>query len=126
MYLERQVTALLAAGKTVVVLGPLPAAGFEAAEWRARALWANTEAPRDMSYPRDAFEEYSALTWALFDTLEANERLRFVDLTDVFCPGATGCEVISDGVPLHFDDNHLSSAGVARVVGPLVEAIMAP
>ena len=126
MYLERQVTALLAAGKTVVVLGPLPAAGFEAAEWRARAIWANTETPIDMSYPRAAFENYSALTWALFDTLQANEKLRLVDLTDAFCPSATGCEVISNGVPLHFDDNHLSLAGVARVVGPLAEAIMAP
>lgn len=124
--LQSQITALLSAGKTVVVLGPLPSAGFPVAEWRARALWAHGEAPLDMSYPRAAFEDYSTLTWALFDRLETSENLRFVDLTDAFCPSATGCDVLSGGAALHFDDNHLSLAGVARVVGPLTEAIMAP
>lgn len=112
--LVEEVRALTQAGKQVVVLAPLPAAGFDPVQWRARQLWTRGQAPDTVGYPDAAFEDYSALS---------RQMLARLDLHDRFCTPGGQCDVIVDGAPLYFNDNHLSLAGVARVVPPLAALV---
>lgn len=123
---EAQMRALSAAGKRVIVLGPLPPAGFDAVEWRARALWTKGSAPEDLRYPMAAFTGYSALSWEMLARAEGLQGVQLLDLSSRLCSAQAGCDVLVNGVALHFDDNHLSKAGVARIVGPLAAAVLAP
>ena len=51
-------------------------------------------------------------------------RARTVRVDDLFCHEDTGrCDNIVDGVPLYFDDDHLSRAGAARVAPRIAEAV---
>ena len=119
-------TKAIRAGKRVIVLGPLPPAGFDAVEWRARALWTKGSAPEDLRYPMAAFTGYSALSWEMLARAEGLQGVQLLDLSSRLCSAQAGCDVLVNGVALHFDDNHLSKAGVARIVGPLAAAVLAP
>lgn len=117
---------LVAAGKRVVILGPIPEPGFDLPDRLGRDLWLGLDPAKDSQFPEPAFTDYAA---AARDVLASAAKdlpgVTVLDLSGLFCtPGAT-CRLVRDGQPLFFDGNHLSLAGSALVVPPLADAVRA-
>jgi len=122
--LSEEIGALTAAGKDVLILAPLPEAGFSPPEEMARRLWRDGIAPSELGFPAGAFDDYSRLSRDLLNSVRGRERVRILDLSDRFCTAGGLCRVVEDGVPLLFNENHLSLAGTAKVVPPLADAVL--
>lgn len=115
---------LVAAGKRVVVLWPLPEPGFDLPDRLGRDLWLGLDPAPHTEYPEAAFADYAALARQVITT--ATNDLPGVTIFDpapLFCTPGAKCRVTQAGKPLFFDGNHLSLAGSALVVPPLAEAV---
>ncbi|GAB4383941.1 acyltransferase family protein [Albidovulum sp.] len=123
--LRAEVARLTAAGKHVLLLYPLPEAGFNPPEEMARRLWRDGSAPAEMSYPAAAFEDYSRLSRQMLDAAGDGPLIHRLDLSDAFCGADGRCRVVEDGVPLLFNENHYSLAGTARIIPRLAAAVRA-
>lgn len=124
--MQTDVDRLLAAGKQVVILGPIPEPGFDLPDRLARDLWIGLDPARRAKYPEAAFSDFAAPARAMLKAV-SNERpgVTVLDPGPLFCePGAT-CRLVKDGQPLYFDGNHLSLAGSALVVPFLAKAVRA-
>lgn len=118
-HLRDEVGALLVAGKEVVLLYPLPEAGFDPPEEMARRIWRGERQWRTMGYPTAAFEDYSLLSRAMLDGAGVDSRIHRLDVSGAFCEAEGTCKVVQAGIPLFFNENHLSLAGTAKVVPEL-------
>ncbi len=123
--LRAEVARLTDAGKDVILLYPLPQAGFDPPEELARRLWRGETLPRTLSYPAAAFDDYSRLSRALLDQAGDGPRVHRLDLSAAFCTRGAFCNVVEDGTPLLFNENHLSLAGTAKIVPAIAEMIRA-
>lgn len=111
----------------VVLLGPIPEAGWDVPQYEAQrhrlARHARTTMP-GTSF--DAYLERSEPILNLFEALAgSNESIAFVPLHNALCDDETGrCRTMQNGTPLYFDNNHLNLDG-ARLVAPMVsEAVL--
>ena len=123
--LERTVARLLAAGRTVILVYPSPAAGWdmpryllkrERLGWPTPPLIGNARAPVD-AYAREAAE--------MLGSLGTNPRLKRLDPARGLCGTLmpSRCVIARGGRPLYFDDNHLAPEG-AKLALP--RAVVAP
>lgn len=124
--LRADLDRLVAAGKRVVILGPIPEPGFDLPDRLGRDLWLGLDPNGHTEYPEAAFADYAAAAQGMLAAATQDLReVAIVDPAPIFCtPGAT-CRVVRDGQPLFFDANHLSLAGSALVIPPLAEAVRA-
>lgn len=116
---------LVAAGKRVVILGPLPEPGFDLPDRLGRDLWLGLDPAGHEEYPEPAFTDYatSARTM-LTDAARDLPGVTVLDLAPLFCTPGAVCRLVRDGQPLFFDGNHLSLAGSALVIPPLAKAVL--
>ena len=122
--LTNAVHRITASGKLVILLYPLPDAGFDVPDRMARTLWRRGKVVQSVAIPQKVFDDYSAPARALLNDAAAMDGATALDLSGIFCGDKTGCVVVTDGVPLFFDGNHLSLAGSAKVVPDLAEAVI--
>lgn len=104
----------------VVIIGPIPEAGNDIPGVLAKATWRNSTV--DLSIKREDFEARQRFVHQTF--LDAQDRFGFgyFEPAPLFCD-AQYCEVTNEaGIPLYFDDNHISSYGAARLE-PLVRQV---
>jgi peptidoglycan/LPS O-acetylase OafA/YrhL len=110
--LNAVVKRLLAAGKTVLLLDPVPELG-RPVEYhvfsRALPAAARPDGPRLDFYLRRNAEILKALR-----AMPPHPRLVRVASADALCEGPR-CLAIADGKALYFDDNHLSMTGAGRL-----------
>jgi peptidoglycan/LPS O-acetylase OafA/YrhL len=122
--LRADVQELVAAGKQVVILEPLPQPGFNLPDRLARDLWLGLDPTRHESYPEAAFADYSEAAQEMLAAAAAGlQGVRVLDLSSLFCTPVAECRVVADGKPLFHDANHLSLAGSAMVVPSLADAV---
>lgn len=114
--LREEVARLSEAGKDVILLYPLPEAGFDPPEELARRLWREESVPDTLGYPAAAFEDYSRLSQQILDAAGDGRLIHRLDLSGAFCDVDGECRVVENGVPLLFNENHLSLAGAAKVI----------
>ena len=122
--LSDAIQRIVASGKRVILLYPLPDPGFNVPDRMARKLWQTGTVPETVSIPLPVFQSYSADTVAIFDSAVDQPGAIRLDLSTVLCDPMTGCDAVRDGQPLYFDGNHLSLAGSAIVIPPLAKAVL--
>lgn len=113
------VTALRAAGRTVVLVGNVPEAGWNVPLTLARMLAFGGGPPRPLSTPAERIAARDQGTRALFTALAArDDGVVLISPSDLVCdtvlPGR--CVQEADGKPLYRDDDHLSRDGAKRLL----------
>lgn len=115
------VTTLTENGKSVVVALSAPRPDIVIPRHFARLIKNGQDVPEYFVYERTYFEEQSAFSRQLFETVAKNfeaDRVTLAYPEDVLCD-ADGCAVVKDHALLFSDGNHLSVVG-AKLVSPTV------
>ncbi|HTO52887.1 MAG TPA: acyltransferase family protein [Myxococcota bacterium] len=112
---------LAAAGKRVWVVGPVPEVGFDVPAVLARARMLRRTV--DVAPALSDFLARQHAVLATLAELEGAPSIHVLLPHELLC-GAQSCDVIREGRPLYWDDDHLSRAGVS-VVLPLLQPIFA-
>ncbi|TPG42880.1 acyltransferase [Sphingomonas koreensis] len=117
------VDRLLAAGKTVVLVYPIPETGHDIPFTLARLDWSGRPA-QTYAIPASLYRQRQADTVAMLDRLGRNPRLRRVYPATVLCDGEQ-CAAARNGVPLYMDSNHLNARG-AELLAPAIAQAAKP
>ncbi len=116
------IEALLARGHKVVLVYPIPEAGWNVPEELARRREA-ADAPVQLSTPYAAYLRRQAPILAAFDAIDSPDLFR-VRPADILCnrdlPGR--CINNLGDRPLYFDSNHLNNFGASLVAGAIADA----
>lgn len=119
------VRSLLAAGKKVVLVYPIPEVGWNVPIHRAKEVMYGIERIEPLTTSHDVFVERVASTYHHFDQLEDHENLVRVKPESVFCntfiPDRCAAEL--DGQLLYYDSFHLNSLGAEMLVGHLLDQV---
>lgn len=120
--LRDTVTRLVAAGKRVWIVYPVPTPDVDTP--RVAALYALRGLhPQDFRTSRAAFERDNHRAAAFLDTL-LGDRVKKLDLTPALCD-KTSCAIAAGDNLLYFDAIHLSVAGARHVVR-MFDPVIAP
>ncbi len=117
--LRRSIVALTAAGKTVVLVEPFPGYGYPVPAALA-ALHRRGQAVEDFGQTSADYVQQQRDVLAMIQRLSRLPGVTVARTSDALCASGR-CAVVSDGRPLYFDDNHLSTTGARK----LSEALMA-
>jgi len=122
--LDRTLSRLVGAGKSVVILFDNPHVDFDPKKcaWRPVVLTGDR-----CSFPRWAVDENRAFRnyRALVDTvLQGHPQVRTIDLADAFCD-SRNCRVDRDGHVLYGDHEHLNRLGSRYAASYVLDAIRA-
>jgi peptidoglycan/LPS O-acetylase OafA/YrhL len=120
-----EISALRAAGKQVIVVGPVPDPGFDVLDRLAMRYWKTDSPGAPMTTPAKPALEYGAPALAILSSAAQASGATWIDLTSLFCKQDDVCTFTEGGKALYFDDNHLALAGVAKVMPVLIPAIEA-
>ncbi len=125
--LRESIDALLAMGRNVTLVYPLPEAGRDVAPYiaRNRLYGAPGDAPFSVSYA--FFKERTSAVDEQLDLLADNPALLRVRPSELFCNGPVPgrCVLELGGQPLFVDDNHLNKHGATLVSRQIVAAMKA-
>jgi hypothetical protein len=114
--LERTIGALEAAGKSVVVLGPVPEIGFDVPACVARRNMPLSVARSCEVSPAVVAERIGfAESW--IRSVHAPERRVCAALPSEFMCSEAGCRSTLAGTPLYVDDDHLTRSGAEWLIG---------
>lgn len=119
--LDRLVERLLASGKHVVLVYPVPETGYDIPSTLAR-MSSRGENPASFTTPLALFYERQHFARDMLDDLGERPGLSRVRPMAVLCRGAR-CLASIDGTPLYFDSHHLSIPGARLLVPELRRAI---
>lgn len=120
----RQVADLLAAGKKVILLYPVPEQGWNVPRVMAKRLFFSGEGV-ELSVSHASFKARNARVIAAFDALPDHPNLMRVEpetvLCDTFVPGR--CVGSLNQKALYYDDDHLSNYGASLIVPGVIRHI---
>jgi len=113
--------AIRAAGKRVVIVGPVPEYDFDVPQAALRLAAQAPQVPEDFTLARPS---YAARNTAVFEAFEQTpEGAAFIDPWAILC-GDTVCDPFSDqGFPLYNDGNHLLPEGMAPIVAEILHKL---
>lgn len=111
--LNEAVDRLVKAGKSVVVIYPVPETGYTVPTVLAKLAMQNA-APESFTRPFSNFEKRNRFVMQALDRLGPADRITRIYPHTRLCEQGT-CRLYAEGEPLYYDDNHLSLAGVAYV-----------
>jgi peptidoglycan/LPS O-acetylase OafA/YrhL len=120
--LYRTVFALRAAGRQVLLIGPVPEIGWTVPQVLARLAQEHKDAA--VAPPDSAFYQREANVLPLFRALAAENGVSAVFPHDFLCRDGR-CAVRDEGIPLYRDEHHLSPYG-ARKLEPLLSGAIEP
>lgn len=116
--LNATVARILATGRSVVLLGPVPEIGQNVPATFTRQVilgWA----PLPTSVTRHDYEARSGRTESiLMRVADANEGVRYVPLSDLFCDAHRCRMANAEGELLYFDDDHISQTAALSLLPP--------
>lgn len=122
--LVEEITALRAAGKQVLLIGPVPPPGMRVPYVAAMQLWKTGTAADDISIPASAALGYSAPARDLLRAAAEQTGALFYDPAPLLCTSGR-CFLRRAGVSLYFDNNHLSPPAADLVAKALLPGILA-
>ncbi len=112
--LRAAVDWLVGLGRRVVILGPVPAPGWDVPEQMiAQIRW---DKPLPPVATMASHAALSATVSSIFAALEGSAGVTIVPLADLFC--TPQCAFALDGRPLYTDDNHVSRLGALTLLAP--------
>jgi len=120
------VKAMLAAGYKVILVYPVPEAGWEVPGRLARIyVQRHAIASADASTSYEVFKQRNRHAYAALDAIGEHPNLVRVKPENFLCntvlPGR--CAAQLHGVPLYYDDDHLSNAGARMVVAEVMKTM---
>ncbi len=117
MALRETVMAIVATGREVVLLGPVPEIGRNVPASLARqALLGWTP---EAAVSREAYEARAGRTERILMRIaEAVEGVRYVALSNLFCDAEVCRTTSADGRPLYVDSNHISQTAALNLLPP--------
>jgi peptidoglycan/LPS O-acetylase OafA/YrhL len=119
--LKRTVAALRAAGKRVLLVGPVPEIGFTVPQVLARLAQEHRE-NENVSPPARQFYAREKDVLGLFRTVAAVKGVSAVFPHQYLCRSGR-CAVKTNGIPLYRDEHHLSDYGAKKLEPLLTHAI---
>lgn len=122
--LVAEITALRAAGKQVLLIGPVPPPGVRVPYLAAMQLWKTGAVADDISIPASAALGYSAPARDLLRAAAEQTGALFFDPAPLLC-ASDRCFLRRAGVSLYFDNNHLSPPAADLVAKALLPSILA-
>ena len=111
---------LTAAGKRVVIVGPVPEPSFNVPHRLFVQKFGIAEPVTTLSKAVSYKERHRAVL-AFFDSLQGRRNVSFLWPASLLC-AADKCPIVEGGEPLFFDHNHLSVYG-ARKTAPLYDGL---
>ena len=122
----RQVTDLLAAGKKVILLYPVPEQGWDVPAFVAKTLFFSGK-KIDLSVSHDSFKARNRAVIANFDAIPDHPNLFRVRPDEILCDTfiADRCVGALDQKAFYYDDDHLSNYG-ASYIAPEIARHIAP
>jgi peptidoglycan/LPS O-acetylase OafA/YrhL len=117
--LDALISQLLASGKKVVLIYPVPETGYDVPSTLAR-LSTRGEDPGNFTTPLSAYQERQHFVLSMLDGFGKRPNLVRVYPQLVLCRGHR-CLTSINGKPLYFDSHHLSIAG-AELLAPELRA----
>lgn len=117
--LQATVQAILATGRSVVIIGPTPEVGWDVPNVLARNQMLGLPLPEGVS--KEEYNKRSGRTEALLARIaDSSRQVRYIPLSDSIC-SLENCAIRDNtGLPLYIDDNHISrSAAESLLVRPL-------
>jgi peptidoglycan/LPS O-acetylase OafA/YrhL len=118
--LKRSLDRLEALGVNVIIIGSVPEPGFDVPRTVALSLYAGKRAPQGS--PRSEVAVRAGLADELLARLAAERpSVDFIPIWETFC-GEQWCEIERDGVPIYYDDDHLSYFGARTIAAPAIAA----
>ncbi|MBB4195289.1 peptidoglycan/LPS O-acetylase OafA/YrhL [Rhizobium aethiopicum] len=119
--IDELIQSLERTGKRVVVVYPIPELGWNIAKVNLR----HGPGLSELSTSEALYLERNKFVLGVLDNIAASETLRKVRPADVLCSkGGDGrCFGQRDGVPLYYDDDHLSARGADLVADEILKAL---
>lgn len=119
------VQTLLDNGKRVVLVYPVPEAGWDVSRRLAREAMLDTKRQEALSTSYDVFVRRTANTHAQLDKIPDHPNLIRIRPEEIFCDTfvAKRCVTEWNGAPLYFDDDHLNSKGSAMLAEKITDAM---
>lgn len=118
---SKGVLNLLGAGKRVVLIYPIPEQGWDIPNRAAKARLLGIDLSMS-SVKRDVIERRYSEVVSLFDSFGENKNLVRIFPTKIFCD-ENRCASSLQGVPLYYDDDHLSNEGAKLVVKEIMKTL---
>tara|TARA_R110002051_G_scaffold3961_3_gene20991 strand:+ start:397 stop:2400 length:2004 start_codon:yes stop_codon:yes gene_type:complete len=119
------VQTLLAAGKTIVLIGPVPEVGWHVPDTLAKLVFFDEELARPLSTASAVFRRRTAGVTKAFAALPTSPRLIHIEPSKLFCdrqlPGR--CIAEWDGQALYRDDDHLNASGASWVAAQIANRL---
>ncbi|MDP4546879.1 acyltransferase family protein [Marinobacter sp. MDS2] len=110
--LEKTLDRLSTRDIKVIVIGSVPEPGFSVPHTIALARYAGIEVPRGI--PRGQVEERARVS-DKFISERIPSDVQFIPVWESFCD-ELWCDIERNGVPIYYDDDHLSYSGAVSVV----------
>ncbi|WP_416137165.1 acyltransferase family protein [Halomonas sp. HK25] len=124
--LRNTVDKLVADGKKVILIYPVPEVGWDVPYFLAREKLRGIERDAPLSTSYEVFKERTATTYEQFSVIDGHTNLLKIDPASIFCnsylPGR--CAVEISGKMLYYDDNHLSRYGAEFLIEHVFEQII--
>ena len=119
--LRRTVDALLELDRRVVIVGMVPEVGFEVPSAYLIAELTGREVSALIAPTAQEYRQRHGVASQLFAELGGNAAVDVIEPSTALCDEER-CAVVTRGVPLYRDSNHLSTFG-ARFLAPLLDSV---
>ncbi|QBF27914.1 acyltransferase [Pseudomonas tructae] len=103
----------LAKSRTVYMLRPIPEMKRSVPKLMGRALMFGK--PLELSVSQDEYRERNRIAWDAQDAAAQKCGVKILDPTPYFCQNGL-CNGAHGGIPLYYDDDHLSEKGAALLI----------
>jgi peptidoglycan/LPS O-acetylase OafA/YrhL len=123
--LRNTVSRLVADGKHVILIYPVPEVGWDAPYFLAKERLHGIERDAPLSTSYEVFKERTATTYEQFSKLGEHSNLLKIEPASILCNSdfPDRCAVELSGKLLYYDDNHLSMHGSEFLVDHVFERI---
>jgi len=123
--LQNQIQELISAGKNVVIVYPIPEAGWDVPTYMAKKSWFQGEKDVTVSTSREVYSKRTEQTKQLLDSITRGSILRRVYPGELLCEDAYKgrCVAVLEEKPLYSDDDHLSRFGAEKIAELIVDQL---
>ena len=120
---KKAIYDLLKSGKRVILVYPVPEVGWDVPAYASKKLLYLNESSVTTSYAK--YLERNAAAIEVLNSVGMHENLVRIQPEKVLCNTSFKgrCIAVSNGVPLYYDDDHLSNAGAELLTNEIIKIL---